>query len=194
VTGAPDLPDIFCGFHTHRKCIMKSIGKASLIAAALGVSSSAFATPPTPEPRQICRDISATLHELKTDVGCASPLNFCSAGTIRGNFGLIGTTFFSVDGSAETPAQSPGTSSFSGVFTITTPHGSLTLRETGISYPRRGNPEGGLVATIDEVQSGTGVYAHTSGILFFHGHNGLGLPSNVEVTGTLCFTWPPPKN
>jgi hypothetical protein len=173
---------------------MKSFARMTLIAATLGASSAAFATQPPPEPRQICRDIFAKLHELKTDVGCASPLNFCAAGTIRGNFGLNGTTFFSVDGSAQTPPESPGTSAFTGIFTITTPYGSLTLRETGISYPRRGNPEGGLVATIDEVQSGTGVYAHTTGILFFHGHNGLGLPSNVDVSGTLCFTWPPPKD
>jgi len=172
---------------------MKTVPKLTLLAAAIGASSAAFATPP-PEPRQVCRDIFAELHELKTDVGCTSPLFFCAAGTIEGNFGLNGTTFFSVDGSATTPPESPGTSSFTGIFTITTPHGSLTLRETGISYPRRGNPEGGLVATIDEVQGGTGRYAHTTGILFFHGHNGRGLPSDVAVSGTLCFTWPPPKD
>jgi len=173
---------------------MKSIAMVTLIAAAIGASSTAFATHPPPEPRQVCRDIFAELHELKTDVDCTSPLAFCSAGTIEGNFGLNGTTFFSVDGAAATPVESPGTSSFTGIFTITTPHGSLTLRETGISYPRRGNPDGGLVATIDEVQSGTGRYAHTTGILFFHGHNGRGLPSDVEVSGTLCSTWPPPKD
>ncbi|HTU67295.1 MAG TPA: hypothetical protein VMF52_15200 [Steroidobacteraceae bacterium] len=171
---------------------MKSIA-LTVVAATLGASSAAFATHPAPEPRQICREIRAVIHELKTDIGCASPLNFCSAGTINGNFGLKGTTFFSVDGSAETPAQSPGTSSFSGVFTITTPYGELTLRETGLSYPRRGNPEGGLVATIDEVTGGTGIYAHTSGILFFHGRNGRGLPSDVEVSGTLCYLWPVPR-
>jgi hypothetical protein len=173
---------------------MKSITRMSLVVAAVGASSATFASQPPPEPRQICRDIFAEIHELKTDIDCTSPLAFCSAGTIEGNFGLNGTTFFSVDGSAATPPESPGTSSFTGIYTITTPHGSLTLRETGISYPRRGNPEGGLVATIDEVQSGTGRYAHTTGILFFHGHNGRGLPSDIDVSGTLCFTWPPPKD
>jgi hypothetical protein len=69
---------------------------------------------------------------------------------------------------------------------ITTPHGTLTLRETGISYPRRGDPEGGVLASIAEVLSGTGRYATTTGILFFHGHNGRGLPSDVAVSGTLC--------
>lgn len=166
---------------------------AILTAAALGGPALATAGTP-PEPRQICRDIFAEIHELKTDVGCSSPVFFCSAGTIEGNFGLNGTTFFSVDSTEKAPPTSPGLSSFSGLYTITTPHGSLTLRETGLSYPRRGNPEGGLVATIDEVLSGTGRYAHTTGILFFHGHNGRGLPSDVDVSGTLCFTWPPPKD
>ena len=125
-----------------------------------------------------------------TNDNCTSPVAFCSAGTIDGNFGLDGTTFFSVDGVASTPAQAPGTSSYTGIYTIITRRGTLTLRETGISYPRAGNPEGGVLASIAEVQSGTGRYATTRGILFFHGHNGRGRPSNVAVSGTLC-TMPP---
>jgi len=137
------------------------------------------------DPR-FCREIRAELHELKTNDNCTSPVSFCSAGTIDGNYGLDGTTFFSVDGVASTPTQAPGTSSYTGIYTITTRRGTLTLRETGISYPRAGNPEGGVLASIAEVQSGTGRYATTRGILFFHGHNGRGLPSNVAVSGTLC--------
>jgi hypothetical protein len=171
---------------------MKTIARVTFAVTALAAAGAAFAT--QPEPREVCRDIFAEMHEFPTTVNCTSPLGFCAAGTIEGNFGLNGTTFFSVDGSAATPPESPGTSSFTGIFTITTPHGSLTLRETGISYPRRGNPAGGFVATIDEVQSGTGRYSNTTGVLFFHGHNGRGLPSDVEVSGTLCFTWPPPRN
>src|SRR5690349_2530008 len=106
---------------------MRSIGMVTRLAALIVLPTIASAAPP--EPRQLCRDIFAELHELKTDVGCTSPLFFCSAGTIEGNFGLNGTTFFSVDGSAATPPESPGTSSFTGIYTITTPHGSLTLRE-----------------------------------------------------------------
>ena len=142
------------------------------------------------ESHQMCREIRAELHELKTNDNCDSPLAFCSAGTIEGNFGLDGTTFFNVDGAAATPAAAPGTSSYTGTFTIVTQHGTLALRETGISYPRRGNPEGGVLASIAEVLGGTGRYATTTGILFFHGHNGRGLPSNVAVSGTLCATWP----
>lgn len=138
---------------------------------------------------QFCKDIRAELHELKTNDNCNSPVAFCSAGTIDGNFGLDGTTFFSVDGAASTPPEAPGTSSYTGMYTITTRHGTLTLRETGVSYPRRGNPDGGVLASFAEVLSGTGRYATTTGILFFHGHNGRGLPSDVDVSGTLCTTW-----
>jgi hypothetical protein len=172
---------------------MKAKPLASL-ALALAASGAAFATGGTPpEPRQICRDIRAEMHELATQENCTSPLNFCAAGTIEGNFGLFGTTFFSVDGAAATAPQTPGTSSYTGIFTITTHFGTLTLRETGISYPRRGNPDGGFIASLAEVQSGTGRYASTTGVLFFHGTNGRGLPNDIAVAGTLCFTWPPPR-
>ena len=130
----------------------------SLAISLSWVAGAAYADKPG-EPHLVCRDIRAEIHELFTTDNCTSPLAFCSAGTIDGNFGLEGTTFFSVDGSATTPVESPGTSSFTGIFTITTDRGTLTLRETGISYPRRGNPEGGVLATIDEVLSGTGRFA-----------------------------------
>lgn len=152
--------------------------------AMFGTTLACYADAAAHQP--LCREIRAKLHELKTNDNCASPLAFCSAGTIDGNFGLDGTIFFSVDGAASAPAESPGTSSYTGIQTITTPHGTLTLRETGISYPRPGNPEGGVLASIVEVLSGTGRYATTTGILFFHGRNGRGLPSDVDVSGTLC--------
>ncbi|MEO8016489.1 MAG: hypothetical protein ABI769_01640 [Pseudomonadota bacterium] len=156
------------------------------VAIAFGCCISAAQAGEDTTPRVVCRNIHAELHELQARDNCTSPVGFCAAGTVDGNFGLEGTTFFSVDGVATTPPESPGTSTFSGIFTITTDFGTLTLRETGISYPRRGNPAGGLVATIDEVLSGTGRFADATGILFFHGHNGRGLPSDVEVSGELC--------
>ena len=164
------------------------------LVVGLGATSAAFATGQPPSgPREICREVRAELHELATQENCTSPLAFCAAGNISGNFGLVGTTYFTVDGAAATPAQSPGTSAYTGVFVITTPLGTLTLRETGISYPRRGNPEGGFIASMAEVQGGTGMYATTRGLLFFHGTNGRGLPNDIAVAGELCFQWPPPR-
>jgi hypothetical protein len=162
---------------------------APLCLAGLTASISAHADPHH-DKTPTCHEIRAELHELKTDENCMSPLAFCSAGTVDGNFGLDGTTFFSADGSIPAAEPAVGMRSFTGSYTITTARGVLNMRETGTSYPRPGNPEGGVLASVVEVQSGTGRYENTTGILFFYGHNGRGLPSNVSVSGTLCSTWP----
>jgi hypothetical protein len=132
-----------------------------------------------------CKSVHADVQEVVTTENCTSPLNFCTKGTIDGNHGLDGTTFFSVDGGAATPPTSPGTRSYSGVFTITTDQGELILRETGVTYPRPGNPEGGVLSSIIEVTSGTGRYEGASGIMFFHGRS-LNGTFDVKLVGTLC--------
>lgn len=132
-----------------------------------------------------CKAVQADVEEVVTTENCNSPLNFCTKGTIDGNHGLDGTTFFSVEGGAATPPTSPGIRSYSGVFTITTELGDLVLRETGVTYPRPGNPEGGVLSSIIEVKSGTGRYEGATGIMFFHGRalNGV---FDVKLVGTLC--------
>jgi hypothetical protein len=134
---------------------------------------------------QRCKPVHADVQEVVTRENCTSPLNFCTKGTIDGNHGLEGTTFFSVEGGAATPPTSPGTRSYSGVFTITTELGQLILRETGITYPRAGNPEGGVLSSIIEVTSGTGRYEGATGIMFFHGR-ALNGTYDVKMVGTLC--------
>jgi hypothetical protein len=132
-----------------------------------------------------CKAVHADVEEVVTTENCTSPLNFCTKGTIDGNHGLDGTTFFSVEGGAAVPPTSPGIRSYSGVFTITTELGALVLRETGVTYPRPGNPEGGVLSSIIEVKSGTGRYEGATGIMFFHGRalNGV---YDVKLVGTLC--------
>src|SRR5262245_31014379 len=132
-----------------------------------------------------CRAVEADVQEVVTSENCTSPLNFCTKGTIDGNHGLEGTTFFSVEGGAAVPPTSPGIRSYSGVFTITTELGQLVSRETGVTYPRPGNPEGGVLSSIIEVTSGTGRYQGATGIMFFHGRS-LSGTFDVKMTGTLC--------
>jgi hypothetical protein len=132
-----------------------------------------------------CKAVHADVQEVQTRENCTSPSNFCTEGTIDGNHGLSGTTFFSVDGGAATPPASPGTRSYTGVFTITTDQGKLILRETGVTYPRAGNPEGGVLSSIIEVTSGTGRYEGATGIMFFHGRSLNGI-FDVQLQGTLC--------
>ncbi|HEY5806852.1 MAG TPA: hypothetical protein VIT67_02735 [Povalibacter sp.] len=130
-----------------------------------------------------CKAVRADVQEVRTLENCTT--SFCTEGTIDGNHGLSGTTFFSAEGGAATPPGSPGTSSYTGVFTITTEHGELVLRETGITYPRPGNPEGGVLSSIIEVTSGAGRYEGATGIMFFHGRSLNGV-FDVELVGTLC--------
>jgi hypothetical protein len=139
--------------------------------------------------RTLCREVRAEIHEMRNTANCASPYSFCAEGTIDGNLGFDGTTFFTVDGVGTAPPESPGKSIYTGTFVVTTAHGELTLRETGISYPRNGNPDRGRLSSMAEVLSGTGRYANASGILFFYGVNGGGLPSDVTAAGTLCLAW-----
>jgi hypothetical protein len=132
-----------------------------------------------------CKAVHADVQETATTENCMSPVPFCTTGTIDGNHGLEGTTFFSLDGGAATPPTSPGIRSYSGVFTITTELGELVLRETGVSYPRPGNPEGGVLSSIIEVKSGTGRYEGATGLMFFHGRS-LSGTFDVKLVGTLC--------
>ena len=136
------------------------------------------------ERRRALQAVHADVQEVRRP-RTARARRFCTEGTIDGNHGLEGTTFFSVEGGAATPPGSPGIRSYTGVFTITTEHGELILRETGITYPRPGNPEGGVLSSIIEVKSGAGRYEGATGIMFFHGRSLNGV-FDVELIGTLC--------
>jgi hypothetical protein len=161
-----------------------TIGLSTAITSTLGLLLCAASASAADEASR-CKAVHADVQEVVTTENCTSPLNFCTQGTIDGNHGLEGTTFFSVEGGAATPPTSPGIRSYSGVFTITTELGELSLRETGVTYPRPGHPEGGVLSSIIEVKSGTGRYQGATGILFFHGRSLNGI-FDVKLTGTLC--------
>jgi hypothetical protein len=69
-------------------------------------------------------------------------------GTIAGNFGLNGSVVFVSDGQGTAPPTAPaGSSVFSGLLTISTARGALTLRETGMFSSRVDNPDGAVLAS-----------------------------------------------
>jgi hypothetical protein len=109
------------------------------------------------------------------------------AGTIAGNFGLVGTVAFASDGTGTAPPTAPPAASvFSGILTITTARGDLVLRETGMFSSRSGSPRGAVLASWGDFESGTGRYAGiTGGDLFFVGTNAGG-SLQLDVTGELC--------
>lgn len=108
-------------------------------------------------------------------------------GTISGNFGLEGTVAFVEDSDGTAPPTAPpGSTVFSGILTITTSRGVLSLRETGMFSSRTGNPAGSVLSSWGDDPSGTGRYADVvSGDLFFFGGI-VGDIFLVEVAGELC--------
>jgi hypothetical protein len=106
--------------------------------------------------------------------------------TISGNFGLDGTVAFVSDSAGTAPATAPGGSSvFSGLLTISTAHGNLVLRETGMFSGRTGNPRGSVLASWGDTQSGTQRFTGVTGELFFAGRV-AGAIFLVDVSGQLC--------
>jgi hypothetical protein len=107
-------------------------------------------------------------------------------GTIAGNFGLNGTVAFVSDGQGTAPPTAPaGSSVFSGLLTISTGRGALSLRETGMFSSRADNPDGAVLASWGDSPSGTGAFEGTTGDLFFAGRVVEG-SFLVQVSGRLC--------
>jgi hypothetical protein len=80
-----------------------------------------------------CHKIHGTIVDVQVTEGCTSPNRFCAAGTVEGNHGLNGTTYFRMDGVVRGPATAPGSLATSGVLVYTTNRGTLTVRESGLS-------------------------------------------------------------
>jgi hypothetical protein len=99
--------------------------------------------------------------------GCTSPVGLCTAGVYEGDHLLKGTTSFVADGIAPAAGllvEAPSTLSYSGLLTITTHRGTLTLRDTGIF-----DTAAGLFASRDVIVGGTGIFEGATGHVFFSG-------------------------
>jgi hypothetical protein len=114
---------------------------------------------------QSCRAVHAVIVDKSAPVNCASPYFFCAAGTVDGNLGLDGTTYFVLDGAVAPPATAPGFGVTSGLLVYTTSHGTLTVRETGVSR-LIGSPSNGFLTSLQEVVGGTGRFVGASGTLY----------------------------
>lgn len=157
---------------------MKTLITSSLVLASLLAAASAGATS---HPR--CRAIRGVINDVQVTAGCTSPSGFCAAGTVDGNRGFHGSTYFVMDGAVRGPATAPGTLATSGLLTYTFGNGTLTVRESGLS---------GLVQDGDayftafqQVQSGTGRYTGATGYFYVLGQ---ALPDHfeAEIQGELC--------
>lgn len=121
--------------------------------------------------------------------GCAtSPIGLCTSGTIDGNQGLNGSTFFTGDSAAPGPPTAPNpawTISYSGTLEITTAHGTLVTRDTGIFDQLTG-----VFSSFDVVDSvnSSGKFAGATGTLFIGGRLIDGRFVTTVITGELCLS------
>ncbi len=131
-----------------------------------------------------CSNVRAQIIDRSSPEGCTSPLKVCLAGTVKGNHGLTGTTYFVLDGVAPAPSAAAGFKSTTGTFIYTTKVGTLTVRETG-SGKLSGHPSSGYGSGVQEVISGTGKFAGLYGILYVSQKDMLGTFFS-DVRGQLC--------
>jgi len=128
--------------------------------------------------------VHAEIIDASAPQGCTSPFNFCAAGTVEGNRGLNGTTYFVLDGVAPGPTTAQGYSATSGVLVYTTDEGTLTVRETGIAK-FTGHPSNGYGAALEEVISGTGRFAGATGTLHVRQRD-INSRFYSKISGELC--------
>ena len=130
-----------------------------------------------------CKKIHARILDAQVTEGCTSPNRFCAAGTVSGNHGLNGTTYFVMDGAVRGPATAPGSLATSGILVFTTDRGTLTVRESGLSGLSESGA--GYFTAFQQVLSGTGEYEGATGHLWVLGQvveNGF----DSEVRGVIC--------
>ena len=120
---------------------------------------------------QTCKAVHADLVEVRSTVGCKPEHSFCFLGEVDGNHGLRGTTYFKGEESAFFPLSAPTFRSYTGWFEYITEHGTLTLREMGMTDPPTSNPESGVVNAYQKIVSGTGEFEGAIGYLFVSGFN-----------------------
>ena len=157
------------------KALFRSL---SLLFVIVSAASPALADPE-------CKKIHAEIVDVQVTEGCTSPTRFCAAGTVEGNHGLNGTTYFRMDGAVRGPATAPGSIATSGILVYTTDTGTLTARESGLSGLME-SPEQGFFSSFQQVLEGTGEYEGATGYLWVLGQR-IGSEFVSEVRGVVCW-------
>ena len=156
------------------------------LAAALAVATLAVpAGADEPAASSTCKAIHADMVELRSTSGCKPGHPSCFLGTVDGNHGLRGTTYFRADSFGTAPSATPAFLPYSGAFEYVTERGVLVMRETGVSNQSQGNPESGAVTAYQKVVDGTGEFAGAAGYFFVSGFSRNGRVVTT-LTGELC--------
>ncbi|GMV28968.1 MAG: hypothetical protein AMXMBFR59_10930 [Rhodanobacteraceae bacterium] len=156
---------------------MKTLFASSLAIATLLCTAAASASHPH------CRPIRGVIHDIPVTEGCTSPNGFCAAGTVDGNRGFHGTTYFVMDGAVRGPATAPGTLATSGLLTYTLAGGTLVVRESGMSGFVQGDEN--YFTAFQQIASGTGRYAGAAGHFHVLGQ-AFADHFEAEIVGEVC--------
>jgi hypothetical protein len=130
----------------------------------------------------VCKSIKAVQRDELITSGCTTPLGFCASGTIDGNHGLQGTSFFSGFSFNPIPSDPFGRLAVPGVTTYTTDDGTITISDVSVFDIERGT-----LAGVGRIVQGTGRFEGAFGDIFTTGRvlsNGTSFIT--EVTGELC--------
>jgi len=133
-----------------------------------------------------CLRIRAKLMTVRVAEGCTSPVDFCAEGVITGDGWIHGKTKGIVLGlvpSVGLPGIEPETTlSYAGDRTIVTPHGTLTLRFTGVFDTARGE-----FSELERVTEGTGELMGAAGTIYLTGRSSAdGTSFEGDITGVIC--------
>ncbi len=129
-----------------------------------------------------CKPVFARQQDGLVTDGCPSPVGFCAGGTIRGNQGLHGTSFFSALGVHPIPDDPLTRQAVPGISTYTTDEGVLTISDVSVFDVVRGT-----FAGVVQIAEGTGRFAGASGDIFTFGRvTPDGTSFRTTVTGELC--------
>jgi hypothetical protein len=119
-----------------------------------------------------CKAVRGDLVEVRSTEGCKPEHSFCFLGEVDGNHGLRGTTYFRGDASALFPSTAPTFRSYTGNFEYFLHHGTLTMREMGLTEPPGISPDSsGVVNAYQKIVAGTGEFEGATGYLFVSGFN-----------------------
>jgi len=142
---------------------------APALAMALLAASGSRADP--------CKSIDTSIETQFAFTECSSPVGVCTTGTVASGR-LAGTTTFTA--LTMVPGPQPDTILYTGVLTINTKTGSVTLRDYGIL-----NAATGDYFEVQQVVDGTRAFKHVTGTLTSRGMaTGTGFSGNL--IGALC--------
>jgi hypothetical protein len=144
------------------------------------VCAIAIAAPASADPQ--CKPIIAVQRDVLVTDDCPSPIGFCAGGTITGNHGLRGTSFFSAVNFDPIPSDALGRLVVPGQSTFTTDDGVLTISDVSVFDVARG-----VFAGVGRIVQGTGRFAGATGEIFTTGRvSADGTSFVTDTTGTIC--------